>query len=234
MKVASLARKIHKWIFLFIGIQALLWVMSGFYMVVVNLDFIHGDHLVKNQNEPISILPAQLYPTEKLLQRFGTVESIALKSIQQRPHYVVHEANGAHLVDAISGTEIPPVDRATAISLAEYYFSGNQPAASAQLIEENPPSEIQSRPLPLWRIDFDDRFGTSFYIDPQTAQLVTRRHDYWRAFDFFWMLHIMDYEAREDVNNWLLRSVTLFSLTSVLAGFLLLFYSFGRRAGQKI
>ena len=41
-----------------------------------------------------------------------------------------------------------------------------------------------------------------------TGELVTRRHELWRVFDFVWMLHIMDYDTREDVNNPLLRVFT--------------------------
>ncbi|SEA46457.1 PepSY domain-containing protein [Microbulbifer marinus] len=229
MKTATISRKVHKWIFLFIGVQALLWTLSGFYMVVMNLDFIHGDHLVQNLREPLPATSAELFPSEALLRDRAGVKSVQLKSIREKLFYVVRDADGAHLLDAHSGTEVSPLDQQTAIALAEYYYTGDQPAASAELISDNPPTELQSRPLPLWRVNFDDRYGTSFYIDPNTGALATRRHDYWRAFDFFWMLHIMDYEARENIHNPLLLIATLFSLVSVLAGLVLLFYSFGKR-----
>ena len=163
------------------------------------------------------------------------VKSVELKAIRGKPFYVVRDSNGAHLHDAYSGDAISPLDQSAAIALAEYYFTGDQPAARAQLLTDNPPAEIPARILPIWRIDFDDQFGTSFYIDPNTGALVTRRHDYWRAFDFLWMLHIMDYEERADVHNSLLFYAAMFSLTSVLAGLLLLFYSFGtRRKPQEL
>ena len=52
MNGALLARRVHKWLALIVGVQALMWVMSGFYMVVVDLDFIHGDPLVRNLTTP--------------------------------------------------------------------------------------------------------------------------------------------------------------------------------------
>ncbi|WP_323845501.1 PepSY domain-containing protein [Microbulbifer magnicolonia] len=233
MQTASITRKLHKWIFLFVGVQALLWTLSGAYMVVMDLDFIHGDHLVKNLNEPLPTATAGLFPTSELLRDRTDVKSVQLMSIREKLFYVVRDSDGAHLLDAHSGVENSPLDRKTAIALAEHYYSGDLPAASAVLISENPPTELQSRPLPLWRVDFDDRYGTSLYIDPNTGALATRRHDYWRAFDFFWMLHIMDYEARENIHNPLLLIATLFSLVSVLAGLVLLFYSFGQRGTAK-
>lgn len=229
MQTASITRKVHKWIFLFIGVQALLWTLSGFYMVAMDLDFIHGDHLVKNQREPLPASAVELFPTGELLRDRTDVKSVQLKSIRQKLFYVVHDSDGAQLLDAHSGAEIPPLDRRAVTELAAYYYNGDTPPVSAELLTENPPSEIPARILPVWRVNFDDRYGTSFYIDPYTGVLVTRRHDYWRAFDFLWMLHIMDYEERADIHNPLLLTATLFSLISVLAGLVLLFYSFGRR-----
>ncbi|WP_193161762.1 PepSY domain-containing protein [Microbulbifer hainanensis] len=229
MKTATISRKIHKWIFLIIGVQALLWTLSGFYMVVMDLDFIHGDHLVRNLHEPLPTTSTELFPTEALIREGTGVKSVQLKSIRKKLFYVVRDSDGKHLLDAHSGIEISPLDRQTAIALAEYHYSGDFPANSAELITQNPPSEIQFRPLPLWRVNFDDRYGTSLYIDPNTGALATRRHDYWRAFDFFWMLHIMDYKERDNIHNPLLLAAALFSLVSVLAGLVLLFYSFGKR-----
>ena len=51
---------------------------------------------------------------------------------------------------------------------------------------------------------------------------MARRNDDWRFFDFFWMLHIMDYKERENFNNPLLITVSIFALFTVLAGLLLL------------
>ncbi|WP_160154723.1 hypothetical protein [Microbulbifer sp. ALW1] len=229
MQTASLSRKVHKWLFLFVGAQALLWTLSGVYMVVMDLDFIHGDHLVKNLREPLPMEQGTLAPTQVLLERYSGVKSIQLKALQASPYYVIQAADGTHLVDARSGSEVSPIDGDRARALAEHYFSGSLSAASAELITDNPPTELQSRALPLWRVNFDDRYGTSLYISPNTGALVTRRHNYWRAFDFFWMLHIMDYEERENIHNPLLLIVTLVSLTGVLAGLILLFYSFARR-----
>ena len=51
MNAPVIARKAHKWLTLIIGIQALLWMVSGAYMAVVDIDFIHGDPLVRNTDE---------------------------------------------------------------------------------------------------------------------------------------------------------------------------------------
>jgi hypothetical protein len=50
------------------------------------------------------------------------------------------------------------------------------------------------------------------------------------VFDFLWMLHIMDYEQRSNVNNTLLRVASTVGLLFMLSGVWLLFYSFRRRS----
>src|SRR3546814_9748490 len=57
----------------------------------------------------------------------------------------------------------------------------------------------------LWRVEFADNSESTLYLSPQTGELIAKRHDLWRWFDFLWMFHIMDYEERADVNNTLLR-----------------------------
>ena len=81
-------------------------------------------------------------------------------------------------------------------------------------------------------MDFDDAGSTAFYVSPDDGSLITRRHTYWRIFDFAWMLHIMDYEERADVNNTLLRISAGLGLVLSVLGMWLLFFSFRRRRGS--
>ena len=40
----------------------------------------------------------------------------------------------------------------------------------------------------------------------------------WRAWDFLWMLHIMDYDDRDDIGTWLLKLFSVLALTTAIAG----------------
>jgi hypothetical protein len=51
--------------------------------------------------------------------------------------------------------------------------------------------------------------------------VTKHRNGIWRAFDFLWMLHTMDYRSRDDFNNPLLRGVAAMAVVAVLSGFLL-------------
>ena len=41
-------------------------------------------------------------------------------------------------------------------------------------------------------------------VDAGSGEVTAVRHDRWRLFDWFWMLHIMDYDERSDFSTPLL------------------------------
>jgi uncharacterized iron-regulated membrane protein len=230
MRPALLSRTLHKWLGLIVGIQLVFWTISGFYMVVVDLDFIHGDPLVRNLRVPLGSEKPQVTFSE-VARRFAGVTSVSLRALpgQTAPLYEVTTSSGKVLVDATTGQQLSPLSREVISGLSQQFYAGSGRLASLTLIERDAPMEIQARPLPLWRADFDDWLQTSLYLHPDTGVLVTRRHRFWRWFDFVWMFHIMDYENRTDMNNGLLRTATLAGLVTVMSGCWLLYFSFRRR-----
>jgi uncharacterized iron-regulated membrane protein len=230
MKPALLSRTLHKWLGLFVGLQLVLWTLSGFYMVVVDLDFIHGDPLVRNLRVPLAADFREVTFTE-VSRNYPTVTRVTLRSLPgfAAPVYEITTSGRKVLVDAASRQQLSPLSETAIRALALQYYAGKGRLAALALLERDPPMEIQTRPLPLWRADFDDWLETSLYVHPDTGLLVTRRHRFWRWFDFFWMLHIMDFETRQDLNNSLLRVSTVLGTITVLSGGWLLYFSFRRR-----
>jgi len=229
MNLAIFSRKAHKWLSLVVGVQIVLWTISGFYMVVVDLDFIHGDPLVRNLKVPVSAQSDRV-PFAEVARAYPEVTQVSLKSLPgfSMPLYEVTSRGRKVLLDATSGQQISPLSDETIRSLARSYYAGKGELASLTLLEREPPLEIQTRPLPMWRADFNDWLETSLYLHPDTGVLVTRRHRFWRWFDFLWMLHIMDYDQRTDMNNGLLRASTVLAGIGVMSGMWLLYFSFRR------
>ena len=225
-------RKWHKWFSLIVGIQAMLWLLSGAYMVVVKLDFIHGDHLVKNMDESITVAVDELVSFNDLVKRFPNATEIKLLPWMGQPFYRVNGPAGTQLIDALTGINSSPLSSEDATAVAQYHYAGTGTVISTLLLTDlaDAPTEIQSRPLPLWQVRFDDTGSTSFYISPDHGQLLARRHTYWRLFDFVWMLHIMDYKNRADVNNNLFRVFATLGTITAFFGLWLLFYSFRKKS----
>ena len=227
MKPAFWARRAHKWIALVVGVQALLWMLSGLYMTVISIDIIHGDHLAHANTKPLSASSAVMDPAA-LAQRYPGLVSFRLKRFLDREVYELHQAKTISLVDATSGARLSPLSDAMARRLAQSLYAGKAPIKSVDLVTKAP-QEVSTRPVPMWRVEFADSNETTLYLSPQTGELLAKRHDLWRWFDLLWMLHIMDYDERSDVNNTLLRVASSAGLLFALSGVWLLFYSFTRR-----
>lgn len=230
MRPHVIARKTHKWLGLFIGLQVVIWSLSGLYMTVVHIDTIHGDHLVKAQPQR-SVSPSSLIDPVTVAAANGA-QSIRLGWIDGQPIYIASGESGEIALDARSGVKIPPPGEAAIRKLATSSYTGRERIASAALITDIP-GEIRGRKPPLWRVEFDHWNKPTFYLSPATGELLTRRHELWRIFDFVWMLHIMDYDERENVNNTLLRIFTWGAVLMASSGIWLLFYSFHRKKKKK-
>lgn len=228
MKPAFWARRAHKWFALIIGVQALLWSIGGLYMTVMSIDFIHGDHLNHVAAPPLPKAGSLIDPAV-IAASYPAMTGFRLKRFLDEPVYEVQHAAGVDLVDAVSGRRIGPIDEEKARRLALSTYQGDAALVSLQLLDKAP-QEVGTRPVPMWQARFDDSGNTALYFSPQTGNLLATRHTYWRVFDFLWMLHIMDYEERSDVNNTVLRIAASLGLLFMLSGVWLLFYSFHRRS----
>ena len=230
MKPAFWARRAHKWIALVIGVQALLWSVGGLYMTAMSIDFIHGDHLNHVAAQPLPKRSSLIDPVV-IAARYSAINGFRLKLFLGAPTYEVHHAGGVDLVDAGTGLLLGPIDEARARQLALSTYRGDGSLESLQLLDKAP-QDVGTRPVPLWQAKFGDSGNTALYFSPRTGNLLATRHTYWRVFDFLWMLHIMDYEQRADVNNMLLRVAASVGLLFMLSGVWLLFYSFRRRSAE--
>lgn len=234
MRLPALARKIHKWIALIVAIQAVFWTVTGIYMTAIHIDIIHGDRLVK----PVAAQPLGLEGLVELgrLARLAPgLQTARLENQLGQPVYVVEADGGQALFDARTGAKLSPITMQQARARAVSMFAEDGRVVSTEFITKAP-LEVQTRPVPLWRVEFAGAWRPTFYISPYTGELVTRRHDLWRWFDFAWMLHIMDYDDRQDVNNILLRVFTWMAVVTAASGAWLLLYSFRRkrRARQPV
>jgi hypothetical protein len=231
MRIHIAARKTHKWLGLFVGLQVVIWSISGLYMTVVHIDTIHGDHLIRHAAMPGFSAGELIDPIAVVGANGG--QSIRLASLGALPIYVVKGKSGEVAIDARTGAAVRRPTKAEIRTLASAQYTANDPIRSAELIAFIP-GEIRGRKPPLWRVEFDHWNKPTFYLSPVTGEVVSRRHELWRIFDFVWMLHIMDYDERENVNNLLLRIFTWGAVLMALSGAWLLIYSFPRRKQKAV
>lgn len=230
MRFRRFIRQVHRWLGLLIGIQVLLWVAGGVVMSALRLEEVRGDHLAAKHALPPLQADAALVSAAEVLRQHAdrAPETLTLTTLLGRPVYRVTGGHKTWLVDASNGASLSPLPQPMAEAIARADYAGDGALLGMDWVEAAV-SEVRGREPPLWRARFGDSLNTAVYVSPDTGAVVARRNDLWRVFDFMWMLHIMDYEEREDFNHPLLVTTASTALLFVLSGLVMLFFSFRPR-----
>ncbi len=220
----------HRWLGLVVGVQLLAWSVSGFTFTILDIDNVHGD-FERNTDPPLPVRVdlAVVSPAEALaaLADSGIPgDSVTHISLRERFGQTVYELfdAGRHplgAVDAVSGEFIARISQDQARMAAQADFLPQAAILSIELLEGEPPSEFRGGVMPVYRIIFDHPKKPHLYISPVTGKVLTRRNKPWRTFDFFWMLHIMDYRQRDNFNHWLLTAMSAIAIVTSASGLVL-------------
>lgn len=192
-------------------------------MVFMQLNYIHGNTLVNNQASLIN--PKLINLTlEELAVHFPQAQNVNLSQWQGQAVYRFTQDKQQRLVSAQTGQLLSPIAKHTAMQVAKLMYSGQGGIETVELIEQNAPFELNSRHLPVWRVNFDDWASPTLYISVNSGEVVTKRHDFWRLFDWMFRFHVMDYQSGEDIENKLLLMVSLLTFVGSLSGAVLIYY----------
>ena len=221
MKIHRLLSQVHKLIGLVVGVQVLLWISGGLVMSALDIERVRGGHNVA-ASDP-SPVPADVLPPQ--LAGLGSrTREVILRSLLDVPVAEVIFLDGTEaLYELTSGVKLSPLSADWARRLAAADYAGPERISDAVLLEQNPPIEYRQM-LPVWQVTIKDDEGTRLYFSPQTGRLIARRNDTWRLFDFFWMLHIMDYTGRTDFNHPLLVVSAAIGFALAVSGLALLLW----------
>ncbi len=227
MKVLKLSTQLHKWIALVVGLQVLFWVGGGLVMTAIPIETVRGEHRVV-EFKPAPLALAVLPGVEDIVRRAGVAPVRAeLRTTPRGPVWTLTPAAGEPVtVSAATGRPFGPMSAGEASEFARRAYKGEAGITGAVLLTTAP--EETGRTGPLWRVDFADREKTSLYLSPATGEVVTRRSGVWRIFDFFWRLHVMDWNDGEDFNHPLIIITTALTLSIVVSGFILLWIRISR------
>ncbi len=217
---------VHRWLTALVSVQLFLWSLGGLIFATHDLDWVHGDEgRDMTPASAINFAELRLSPSQAQVAVFpgaaGEVRTVVLRTLLGRAVYEVRSAERVGLVDGVSGEVLSPLgeDEARAIAIADRL--GETHAKSLALLTEDPPTEYRGGDLPAWQVILDDGDNTHIYIDASTGRITARRNDAWRRFDFFWMLHTMDYRGRDDFNSLLLTAFAALGLSAVISGWVL-------------
>jgi uncharacterized iron-regulated membrane protein len=223
-------RKLHRWLGLLMALQIIAWMVSGLYFSIFPIEVIRGEHLTKKVSKLTTagleglITPDAAWSviSESQMNEVSP-EQIGLISAMDQTWYRVTakgpEMSFTRLVNARTGELLDFLDKEDVRKIARQRLIGEGVMSGIELVESaEPDSEIRGRQLPIWKVSFSEPENLSLYIDGWTGDLVTRRTTRWRIFDFLWMLHIMDFDERDDFNTPLLQIAAALGLLVALSG----------------
>lgn len=210
MFVRSLLYRIHIWLAVFVGIPLLFWTVSGLWMVARPIEEVRGTAL-KAGLPPLSYTRTPVFPGT------GARPATSLELVQQTdgPRWIINFADGAKArANPETGELLPAVavDEARRLAIAAIKGRRADPQMTRFAADRNPVDLRRERPA--WQARFDD--GTHVYIDADTGQMLAIRTQQWRVFDWFWGLHIMDIEGREDTHHPILITFAALAAIAVI------------------
>ena len=233
-------RKAHRWLGLIVSIQLLMWTASGLFFSIPDITDVRGEQYLSqthsiniNQLARENIVPiSAIIATAKI--NLEANETVLLKHRAGRLIYQV-EKNAPEkklIFDALTGQPMTYITPTEALSIV-VDRTELSPTEAVLINEPKTGSEFRGRDLPLYKVTVTKPKKGIVYVDPVTGEIAAIRTKLWRAWDFLWSLHIMDYQERDDFSQWLLRLFSALGVLTVLSGIVLWFYS-GKIQASKL
>ena len=218
-------RRLHKWVGLIIGLQFLLWAISGTAMALLDMDEVAGGEMAERSAAP---LPAtgDAWPRIQSALQGKAATRVSVRLLHDQPTIEVATTDGVGLFDAVSGAPIV-INGSLAANIAAAAHPSQAPVISVQRLRELTVA-VREHELPIWQVNFRDDANSIYYVSGTTGELLERRNDSWRWWDFFWMLHNMDYANRTSFNHPLIIMVGFAMAWLAGTGFWLLFRTMWR------
>ncbi len=216
---------LHRWLGLIISLQLLAWSVGGLMFSILDIENVRGnwDRATEPpaavQLDAVRITPAEAMARTEL--EAAQVARVTLRTrFDGRAVYVLIDPDDRPFatVDAATGEVTRRITGQLAEAAALRDFVPDAGVQSTRLIENDPPTEYRGKPLPAYQVVLEHPKQPHIYICPVTADVITRRNSTWRTFDFFWMLHTMDYQGRDNFNHWLLTIAAAIAVLTAASG----------------
>lgn len=219
--------QLHKWLALIVGVQVVFWVVGGIVMTVIPIETVRGQNHAPKV-EPAVVDLHTVVPAVEITHHAGlTVTKATLKSTPRGPIWQFESPDGhVHSFDAATGEPVIPLTETEARRFAAAGYTGPGKPVRA-VLHAKAPAET-GKHGPLWQVEFDDGEESSVYVSPDTGEVISRRSNLWRFYDFFWRLHILDFGEGDNFNHPLIILAAILTLPMVVTGWIALVIKLGR------
>ncbi len=225
MNVTKLVFKSHKWLAVATSILTVLWFFSGIFMTMpAFLQRALADSAAPTASPTSEIYRSIRVPIADAIalvdQAAGSpvlVNNIVLRMIAGKLYYRVVTNQGSNLVDAVDGSFLK-IDEGVARQLAVHAGARAEELGSATLINRLDGLYTWG-PLPVWKIQANDKGATVFYVDPGGGEVNV----YGRSKRI--MMHLIGMHSLEFLNPWLSKGKIRFIMwTFTIIGNVMVFF----------
>lgn len=215
--------RLHKWASLLVGLQLMIWLLTGLYFNVVDHETASGNIYRSNATKIMPEHPASGIAIAQLLTRYPDTTSVEQTVIDQKPFYLLYAGVLPHRyqlqqvirVDPITGNDTGELTQDQAIRSARATYSGPGNVVSARRLIP-PHRDMVGEENPVWQVQFDDAYQTRAYLHAITGDLIGHVNDPSALHAWMFRLHFMDYFDTGGFNTPLLK---IFSVMALLLSF---------------
>lgn len=256
MSLFESSRTIHKWLSLLVGIQLLIWLVTGIYFNLMDHHKASGhEYRVHSHNEEsfsaFELVPISLINSDNNAGAFR-IMSAANKPVESQmpirvnliwvlghPYYHFVYQAGQHsyqksdseLFDAVSGKPFK-LAPSQALVIAERSYSG--PGKVLQPTLEVPPfDDYVAQQNPMWKVVVKDDNETTIYLDAVTGEVLRHANSDFRLKELMMKLHFMDYGNSSGFNHWWIVVFALLTLLLSITGVIWLVQPYLKRRMRK-
>jgi hypothetical protein len=219
-------RKFHKWASIVVGIQFLLWLLSGIYFNLMDGTKAKGRTYQAsiNYKRPLAGDPL----VEPAIVLLKTPPSVAIELIQilGEPFYKLTHEKGLYphfknkytLMNAYTAKRFL-IDEQVAAEIAKLSYNGPGEIFKIKLLDPTIP-DFPKQKNSAWEIHFDDVIDTIVYVEANSGRIIGHSDTHKRLADIFFMLHFMDYGNNGSFNNIQNMFFAIAALWLILSGFI--------------
>ncbi len=208
-------RNIHKYLSFFISLQLLLWTVSGIYFSFNKIELVRGEQYRLPSSFSLNL--------DQLKGNFENISNFDVVNRVDQQILIISDPSGRKYLD----TNGNPVSMLT-VEQAKLTVKENSilnPIDVFLIDQDRNGSEYRGRELPLYQVLSlnKDQKSINVYVNPYSGKIVAIRSLQWKIWDLMWGFHIMDWQTRDNINNFLLKVFSILALISSVSGVLLFF-----------
>ncbi|MCV2883388.1 PepSY domain-containing protein [Aestuariibacter sp. AA17] len=215
---------IHKWLGLVVGLQLLIWILTGIYFNWVDHRIAKGNELRQSSSHTVKPFPIDIIDLDE--KHFIGVKRVELTHLAETPVYQLYYSLPAHnnqkqdVKTFHAETGLPfSLTQNTVKNIASNSYSAEAEISDIELMYP-PHTDLAGEENPLWRVVVNDSAQTHIYVSPITGKVIAHVNNARRLHNIMFMLHFMDYAKTGGFNHTLITVFAVLNLIFVGSGVL--------------